>query len=181
MILHHGSTKDFDKFEISEKHLSTKIENLIEGMGIYFSDNKEFVKSYGNFIYTIDMDNNDCWDFTNPETMPMFIDKISEKVKFPILNFLSPNSFEWILNGNLSIRRFSREIMLQLDSVETFYEVLGNRDSEELFEEITKEYEKLLFSKRFFKYFDASFKTVIYLCTNKEDTVKILSKERVEC
>lgn len=180
MILYHGSTKDFDKFEIAEKHLSTKIENLIEGMGIYFSDKKEFAKSYGSYIYTVELDENDCWDFTNPKTMPMFIDKVAKKVNFPIMNFLSKDSFEWILNGNLSIRRFSREIMLQLDSTETFYEVLGNKDSEELFEEITIEYEKLLYSKRFFKYFDTSFQTVIYLCTNGENTVKIISKERVE-
>lgn len=181
MIIYHGSTKDFNKFEIAEKHLSTSNkDNLVEGMGIYFADNKEFVKSYGNIIYTVEMDEKDCWDFTKKATIENFISIIAKKVNFPIRSFMSNESVDWVLDGDISIRNYPREIMLQLDSRESFYLELGERDSEELFDKITEEYNKILYSKRFFKYFDKSFKSVIYLCTNNENTVKIISKERVE-
>ena len=181
MILYHGSTKDFNKFEIAEKHLSTSNkDNLVEGMGIYFADNKEFVESYGNIIYTVEMDEKDCWDFTKKATIENFISTIAKKVNFPIRSFMSEGSISGILEGDISIRNFSREIMLQLDSHESFYLELGEKDSDQLFDEITDEYNKMLYLKRFFKYFDKSFKSVIYLCTNNEDTVKIISKERVE-
>ena len=90
------------------------------------------------------------------------------------------SAFLGILEGDISIRNFPREISLELDSTESFYYELGDRDSEELFEEIEKEYDNILYSKKFFKYYDKSFQSCVYLCTNREDTLKILNKERVD-
>lgn len=171
MKLFHGSIYDFDKFEISEKHLRTKKDSLMEGLGIYFSEQKDFAKDYGNYVYTIDFDENNCWDFTDKKIIKKIIEKVSKKVNFDVSAFIPEISIDSLIDGRISATKFSREITLWLDSNESFYSIFED-DTDELFEKIETIYEEILNEKDFIKYFDCSFKANIYLCRNNAEKLK---------
>ena len=168
--LYHGSSSDFNKFEIAEKNLKTKMDSLMEGMGIYFTESKEFAEGYGGIIYEVEMDENDCWDCTNKKVLLFFLDEVSKKVNFPVNNYVPYTCIDGIITGDCSVTKFGREMTMWLDSTESFYSEY-TEDADELFEKIIEEYEKLLSQKRFIKYWDKSFNCNVYLCRNNEDTV----------
>jgi hypothetical protein len=169
--LYHGSIADFDTFKISKENLRTKEDSLMEGMGIYFSESEDFAKSYGTFIYAVDLDEKDCWDCTKATTLKSFIKKVSKKVNFPVENYVPMMCIEGILSGDNSVTKFGREMTMWLDCTESFYSEY-TEDADELFERILDCYENILSEKKFIKYYDKSFNCNIYLCRNKEDTLQ---------
>ena len=173
--LFHGSIYDFEQFEISEKHLRTKKDSLMEGLGIYFSTEKDFAKDYGNYVYTIELDEKNCWDFTDKKVIKNIIKKLSQKVRLDLSAFIPQISIDSLISGQISATKFSREIILWLDSTESFYSIFED-DTEELFENIEAFYEDILNEKDFIKYYDSSFKANIYLCRNNAEKI-IFTKE----
>lgn len=169
--LYHGSIADFDVFKISKENLRTKEDSLMEGMGIYFSESKKFAESYGTFIYSVEMNENDCWDCTDEKVLEYFLSEVSKKVNFPVKDYVPHACIDGIISGDYSVTKFSREMTMWLDCTESFYSVYTD-DADELFEKIIDTYEEILSRKKFIKYYDKSFNCNIYLCRNKEDTVK---------
>lgn len=68
MIVYHGSNSNFKKLRIAKslvKHQST-LEN--EGLGIYFTTDKEIARSYGKWIYSLEIPD-DMIDFRNKKSL----------------------------------------------------------------------------------------------------------------
>ena len=92
MIAYHGSNSNFRQLRIAKslvKHTST-LDN--EGLGIYFSTDKEVAKSYGKYLYTLEINNKYFRDFRNIKTCRQYLALLSQEVykrfKIDILYFI---------------------------------------------------------------------------------------------
>ena len=55
MVVYHGSNSNFKKLRISKDLVKRESTKTNEGMGIYFTTDKEIARSYGKYIYTIEI------------------------------------------------------------------------------------------------------------------------------
>ena len=81
MIVYHGSNHCFRKLKIARslvEHAST-LEN--EGLGIYFSTDKNIAKSYGKYIYILELNENKMYDFRNRTECQKYVHNIIRFIK----------------------------------------------------------------------------------------------------
>lgn len=126
MIVYHGSNSNFKTLRISKslvKHNST-LNN--EGLGIYFSTNIEVARSYGKYIYTLEINYKEFQDFRKLTVCKNYVIHIMQDVyKATKVDLSAYLYFETVSNymyyGGLAITGVCREIYLQLDSNEFCY------------------------------------------------------------
>lgn len=182
MILYHGSYKKFNKFEISEVlsiHDSQTV--LPEGIGIYMIDDKEFTKSYGNFIYKVEIKENNIFDATNKKEIKNKIDELNSSIiGVNIYNYLTKNNLEdvlhGVLRGNLSIVRLGREISLLLDSKEEFWS--DNEDNAQEILDAIEELWECFMQEVVIRYYDKSFDRDIFISKNA-DLLNIINIDKI--
>ena len=63
MVAYHGSNEYFDNFIISKNLSKSNASELNEGLGIYFSLKQEVAESYGEYIYTLKINDKYIKDF----------------------------------------------------------------------------------------------------------------------
>lgn len=178
--LYHVSMANFDEFKISEDLLRTNKDNLAEGMGIYFSDKESFCENYpGKYIYVVDVETKNIWDFSKRITVENILKRLSKQIGINLFNYVSKNSLYGVLDGSISVTQFYKEIQLSLDSDCEFYESYGEQ-SEEIFEKVQDEYQKILNERLFIKYFDIGYNSIIYICNHDENKIPIIEKRTKE-
>lgn len=80
MLVYHGSNSNFKQLRISKSLVNIESTLTNEGLGIYFSTNKEIASSYGKYLYTIDINDRILLDFTKRQICERFINSITNEV-----------------------------------------------------------------------------------------------------
>lgn len=127
MIVYHGSNKSFDKFVIDKSLVRWNTTESNEGLGIYFCLNRDTAKSYGKYLYTIDIPNSSVTDFRKQSVCDSLIDNIGSilylRYGFNIGDYVNTVLLrDFIMCGHISIcNGIGKEIGLYLDSTEEWY------------------------------------------------------------
>ena len=126
MIVYHGSNSNFKKLRISKTLVQhrTTLEN--EGLGIYFSTDKEVARSYGKYIYTLAIDDRYIQDFRKIATCKRYINEIAKEIyketEINILSMFDVNGLLYRMQlGGQCIYETGKEIYALLDSTEEWY------------------------------------------------------------
>lgn len=126
MIVYHGSDSNFKTLRISKslvKHKST-FDN--EGLGIYFSTNIETAKSYGKYLYILEINDNVFMDFRKLAICKSYLGNIVSYVYqnscINIMNYITVFDTINRLNlGALAVSGVGKELSMLLDSTEKWY------------------------------------------------------------
>lgn len=177
MLLYHGSNRIFKEFKISEELAITNKDNLVEGYGVYMTDDKSFAKNHGNNVYTIDVSNSLISDFTDKQYILSLLNKIEKDVDICFNDYFDIDSLiESTLSGKILITKFYKEIVDLLDSTELFWQDFGNKITYEddcIFKKIENSFYNNISS--IYKYYDNSYKKNIFICVKNEENLKIIS------
>ena len=177
MIVYHGSDSNFKQLRISKslvKHRST-LDN--EGLGIYFTTDKNIAREYGKYIYTLEINDKYFKDFRHATTCKLYVGRIAQEIykkyNIDILDYISieqvADRLRW---GGLAIAGTCREIYLLLDSNENWYR-LSKTTIEKVYA-FLRTYDKKHLQAYMFNYHIPNIGVVK---TTDESVVKIVGKE----
>lgn len=177
MIAYHGSNHNFKTFKISESLVNRESTRVNEGIGIYFTTDINIAKSYGKYLYTIEINENYFIDFRKKRNCQLYLSKlrnyVKEKTKIDICKYIDLNSVvDYAYFGGIAIWGIPREIELLLDSNEAWYRLSEST--------INKVYGLLkCYSKKNLKayMFNYSIKDTGVIKDASSDVVKIVKKE----
>lgn len=179
MIVYHGSNSNFKKLRISSslvKHESTKTN---EGLGIYFSIDKEVARSYGKYIYTLEINDKYFVDFRSRTKCRLYVAKLAQSIyketKVDILRYFSLEDLaDRMYWGGQSISGVGREIYMLLDSNANWY--FNNSISKiERIYQILRAYDK----KHLYAYmFNYHIKNIGVIKKVDDNIVRIINKEQ---
>ena len=180
MIVYHGSDRYFRTLKISINLSRSEASLLNEGLGIYFSTDKNVASHYGKYLYTLELNSRAIKDFRKSTTIDMYIAKLVATVcnKFSIdltayinLGMLATN----VYSGNISIDGLGREIILLLESNERFYNDTPAYKQSRLFSFLT-----VYNSKNLYAYlFNYNIKGIGIIKNVRPEIVKIVKTEKV--
>lgn len=77
MIVYHGSNSNFRTLRISKNLVNHKSTITNEGLGIYFSTNLDVAKSYGKYIYTLEINDKVLIDFRSRGNCRRYLAKLA--------------------------------------------------------------------------------------------------------
>ena len=178
MIVYHGSNSNFKKLRISSslvQHESTKTN---EGLGIYFSTDKEVARSYGKYIYILEINDKYFVDFRNRTKCRLYVAKLAQSIykelKVDILEYINiEETADRMYWGGLAISGVGREVYMLLDSNENFYQ-LPTTKIERIYQ-ILRAYDK----KHLYAYmFNYHIKNIGVIKKVDDNIVKIINKEQ---
>ena len=127
MIVYHGSSHKFSKLAI-RKSLSSQASLENQGAGIYFSTNKEVACSYGDILYTLEINDDYLIDFTLMSSVRSYLNRVRKEVywktRLDIVGYIPCTLLsQYIVDGRISPVCICREIGLLLDSNEKFHKL----------------------------------------------------------
>lgn len=132
MILYHGSYHNFDFPNMSQiKKYSKESSLLNEGHGLYCTTMPEVAKSYGKYIYEINVDTKDVKVFNSYSGVQYYIERIiifiKEKNNVDISPYININNIAaYVVSGKIGLCNIGREIDKILDNSESFYNRYGS-------------------------------------------------------
>ena len=179
MIAYHGSDSNFKKLRISKslvKHRST-LEN--EGLGIYFTLDKEVARSYGKYIYTLEINNKYLKDFRNTSVCESYLRGIAEEIQkginTNILYYIDYQQFAMRMHcGGLSIASTCEDIYNILENNADWYKN-ANKSKRERAYKVLRNYDKNHLYVYLFRYHIPNIGIIKII---DENVVKIIGKEQ---
>lgn len=177
MIAYHGSNANFKKFAVSNRLTKRDSTRNNEGMGIYFSTDINVAKSYGKYLYTMEINEAYVLDFRSKMVCKKYVEGIRkhiyEKTKIDIAGYINLSGVVLYAHcGNIAIWGITREIEMLLDSNEHWYELAPSRI--ERVYQILRGYSKKHLRAYMFNY---NIKNTGVIKDVKEDVVRIVKKE----
>ena len=180
MIVYHGSDSNFKHLRIAKELVRSQATLNNEGMGIYFSTDKSVAASYGKYLYTLDIEDDRICDFTKISVCQSYVDGIIKDVynQFGVdlteyigkdLNF----TIDCMYCGARVIYDIGRELVLMLDSCDTWYFEVSEKKQDQIFRFLNS-YGKKHLKAYLFNY---NIKGIGVLKTTDDDVVKIVNKE----
>ena len=153
--VYHGSNHNFRTLRISPKLVNSESTLRNEGLGIYFSTDPEVAKSYGRYLYTLQINNKYLKDFRDLNTCSNYlfdlIKHIHSESKIDIRNFIELQFLIYrIHDGSQCITELPREIFMLLDSSDKFYTL--HADKLDMIEKIAQQYVKNTLKAFMFNY-----------------------------
>ena len=178
MIVYHGSDSNFKQLRIAKslvKHRST-LEN--EGLGVYFALDKEVARSYGKYIYTLDINNKYLKDFRNASVCDSYLRRIAEEIQkdinINILYYIDLNQFiTRMCCGGISIASTCEDIYNILENNEDWY-IVTNKSRRERAYKVLRNYDKNHLYAYLFMYHIPNIGVIKVIDDN---VVKIVKKE----
>lgn len=179
MIAYHGSNSNFKKLRIAKELIRRESTKTNEGMGIYFSTDKEVARSYGKYLYTLEINDKYFVDFRARGKCRLYLGKLAQKIykelKIDILDYISlEETADRMYWGGLAISRVGREVYMLLDSNEKFYREVPQSKISRIYQ-ILRAYDKKNLYAYMFRY---HIKNIGVLKTVDEKVVRIVSKEQ---
>ena len=179
MIVYHGSNANFKQLRISSSLVKRESTKTNEGMGIYFSTNKEVAKSYGKYLYTLEINDKYFKDFRRRTICRLHIAEVAKKIykelKIDILEYINMQEIsERMYWGGQAICSVGREIYLLLDSNEKWYK-LHQYKIDRVYQ-ILRAYDKKSLKVYMFNY---HIKDIGVIKDVSEDVVRIVNKEKL--
>ena len=125
MVVYHGSNSNFKKLRIAKELVQHENTKTNEGMGIYFSTDIEVARSYGKYIYTLEINDEYFRDFRKRIVCKSYVAKIvreiRDKTNINIAYFIDIDSLvDRMYYGGQSISKVGHEIYMLLDSNENW-------------------------------------------------------------
>lgn len=177
MIAYHGSNSNFKRFKIS-KSLCNKVSTALnEGYGIYFTTDIETARSYGKYLYTIEINNKYLIDFRKRENCIRYIKGVQQYTydKFGVdighyidLGTLTNN----MCLGGLTICTICNEINQLLDNLENWHTGVC-QSKRQAIESMLRTYDKKRLTAYMFNY---SIKNTGVIKKIDDDIVRIVNK-----
>ena len=177
MIVYHGSMHNFKKLRISKSLVDKKSTFYNEGIGIYFSTDYNTAKTYGGYVYTIEIDDAHFYDFRSIDDCIKYLNEMTKyaRVKSGVCidKYISVrNITEYMQHGKISIAKLWKEINLLLDNNEDFYNDFSMSRRESVYRAL-KAYNKKHLDSYMFTYHIPNIGIIKNL-----DTVKIIDKQK---
>lgn len=178
MLVYHGSNRNFRKLRIAKELVQRESTKTNEGMGIYFSTDKEVARSYGKYIYTLEINDKYFKDFRRRTICKLHIAVIAKyiykKLSIDILDYFSmDNLAERMYWGGQAICSVGHEIYMLLDSNENWYN-LPQYKIEKVYQ-MLRGYDKKSLKAYMFNY---HIKNIGVIKDVSEDVVRIVNKEK---
>lgn len=173
MLLYHGSSKKFDKFDIKK---CSDSKHLKEGKGIYMTDSKNIkvAKAYGKYLYTVDIPDSKILDFTKKSTLKSFLSKVAKPTNVISREDMA-NVVEGMQLGEVAIFNHPPEICQFMDSAE-LWELYPDK-AEDILGKAEKVYFSMLEKYQAIKYNDKEL-GVVYFAKYNVDKLKIVNCEQ---
>lgn len=126
MLVYHGSDSNFRVLRISKSLVKRQSTLDNEGLGIYFSLDKEVARSYGKYIYSLYVNDRYLMDFRKKDVCRGYVQKVVSYVRKVSGVYTSEfinleNVVSRVYLGGVAVSGVGREIGLMLDSVERFH------------------------------------------------------------
>ena len=126
MIVYHGSNRNFKTLRISQSLVRYDSTLTNEGIGIYFSTDRNVSESYGKYLYTLELNDKYFKDFRKKTVCQAHLKGLRQLIykseKLDLANYIDLSSVaNYMYFGGISIYRLSHEIELLLDSNEQWY------------------------------------------------------------
>ncbi len=177
MIAYHGSNHNFKRFRISNSLKNKESSKLNEGIGVYFTTNINIAKSYGKYLYTMEINDKYFIDFRKKSNCRGYINSIRkyilEKTNIDIRRYMNLESIvEYAHTGKISIWGVTREIELLLDSNESWYELSESKTNKVY--SLLRNYSKNMLKAYMFNY---QIKDTGVLKSVDENIVRIIRKD----
>lgn len=177
MVVYHGSDSNFKKLRIAKdlvKRISTK-DN--EGMGIYFSTDKEVARSYGKYIYTLEITDEHFLDFREFSKCLDYVCEIAKSIReaygVDIFKYFDGHYFaRRMFWGGQALFKVGSDIAEILDNTEPFYCSFPKTTRDKVYNYL-KRYDKQLKSYMF----NYHIKNIGVIKDVGDSVVKIVCKE----
>ena len=145
MIVYHGSNSNFNTLKISRNLVHWEKEHTddgftfkfmplqhTEGIGIYFSLNKEDAKQYGKYLYTLEINDKYIIDFRHRTNCRLFLAKLAQsiykKIDVDILEYVNMEQIaEKMYWHTLSIDIIYTDIISILDNNKYFQQLAKSK------------------------------------------------------
>lgn len=179
MRVYHGSNSCFRILRVHQSLVKSSATNLNEGIGIYFSLDRNVASSYGKYMYTLEINDNYIRDFRTKTACNKYIYKLIEhiynKEKVDITNYADIKLIsEYMHKGNIAISGVGREAYMLLDSNEKFYS-LGESKIEKVFK-LLENYDKDNLVAYLFNY---NIKDIGIIKKVNDDIVRIVNRQKM--
>jgi hypothetical protein len=180
MIVYHGSNHNFKTLKIGKNLVENQSSLENEGIGIYFSKDKEIAKSYGKYLYTLEINPKYYRDFREMTTCTMYYKQICAIVLqqtgvdiYPFLN--AKDNIARMNNGNVAIAHLGSDLLLQLDNIEKFYFLCSETKRNEVYS-LLKRIDRNIHLAYHFTY---NIPDVGVAKSVDPDVIRIINKERI--
>ena len=124
MIVYDGSSHIFKVLSLVKKN--TRESSLLnEGLGIYFSSDRNIASSYGRYLYSLNVSDKLVWDFRGKRHCNALVNNFgttfSKRWGIHLWRFVDPVSLvEYLHEGNIAIVGLAEEVRQLLLSSEQF-------------------------------------------------------------
>lgn len=175
-LVYHGSRNYFNEFVIDPNYSAyADPARLDEGYGIYMTEDFKVASDYGQYLYTINLDNSFVTDFTSGIVVRDTILKLEQMLGINFKLYFNVNeAIEYLMAGRLNIVNLDNDIYNYLDASYKFYEHHGNYV--ESFEDNFRDHMKTCYRSlvgNVFKYKISTFKEPLYICFRNPETLII--------
>lgn len=176
MIVFHGSNRNFKVLRISKSLVNSSASENNEGYGIYFSTDVNVSKSYGRYLYELEISDKHFRDFRRLGECQKYVKELQRyilsKSKIDISGYLNIKTIaEEMVAAEIPIYGVGREVYLFLDSNYLWYNVSETKRNQVY--AILRGYAKRTLEAYMFNYHISN----IGICkTTNPDVIKIVHK-----
>ena len=179
MLVYHGSDSNFKKLRVGKSLVKKGSTMSNEGCGIYFFTKKEMAKSYGKYVYTIEINDNYLLDFKSKTVCRKYLNNIRmdirEKFNVDIANYIKLEDVAMNMKlGGLCIFQTGRELYMLLDSEYRWYQDMSNTKIERVYS-FLRNYDKRHLKVYTFNYHIPNIGVIKDV---SEDVARIVKKEQ---
>lgn len=178
MKVYHGSNSYFRHLRISKSLVKHNSSLLNEGLGIYFTTDKEVARSYGKYIYILEINDKYFKDFRSRTTCRLLIAKLAKliykKYGVDILKYVNLQELsEKLYLGGIAFYSLDKEITQVLESTEEWYFGVNKTKREAIYRDIRK----YMTEELIVYMFNYHIKDIGIIRSTDDNVVKIIGKE----
>lgn len=178
MRVYHGSNHNFKKLRISKSLCNYESTLQNEGLGIYFTTDLEVAKSYGKYIYILEINPAHFIDFRKEYACKVYLNKmvieLCNLIHKDIRYMLNMQSIVLYMHaGGIALYQTGVEVYMNLDSCEDFYTRLTDKERQKI-RQFLYSYDKSHLGAYMFTY---SIKNTGVCKTVDESVVRIVDKK----
>lgn len=133
MIVYHGSNSNFKKLRLSKSLVRTDSKTMEnEGLGIYFSTDINTARSYGKYVYVLEINDSYLYDFRKLNVCNKYVSNICndifKKTNVDIFRYIDVNLLlRYVVSGGVAVSGIGHEIYMNLDSNESWYQLSNTK------------------------------------------------------
>lgn len=132
MVVYHGSNRRFKSLRISKSLVNGRGSLENEGLGIYFSTDRDVACSYGKYVYRLYVNSRVLKDFRKKSVCRQYVHSILSRVRKE--TGVNPGAYidtemlvRFMKNGAVAISSVGREIYMLLDANGQWFELPSSK------------------------------------------------------